>query len=353
MKSKFILAIITFALFCSTAASGQEKEYKYERDWFGVAGFGSNIGRDIGAGSGSDRKLSGIGHGFAVDVTVGRRFSDAFGLRIGYQGLDISGQKSRHGAVHYNYGHLDAILMGNRYIMPYLHAGYLKSGEVLRTTPNRMSGGIGLMAPIHLSQTVSIVPDLRIAFFDSEVFHTSRYTPVNKLAYNLSFTLGIGLNLARQRQKNGIEYVDRNIYRTDTVTVFRVDTVTVAVPADTVYIEISKEFTDMMSLVTLFDFDRFTLRSEAFPVLDKIAAWMKENPGRSMLIEGYTDQRGSDAYNLVLSKNRAEAVRNYLIRAGISSLRLEAIGHGKGQFNLGNTTEEIHQQNRRVVITVR
>ena len=115
----------------------------------------------------------------------------------------------------------------------------------------------------------------------------------------------------------------------------------------------SEEFTARIAGITLFDFDKYSLRQEAFPVLDEIAAWMQENPERIAIIEGYTDNRGTDAYNLVLSQRRAEAIMNYLVANGVDKARLTAEGHGKGHFTEGKTDAEIRQQNRRVVITLK
>lgn len=350
MKHTQFLATIVFMLLFSVSAFGQEKDYKYEREWFGTTGAGMNFGFTHLGGHTlpEDRNLSKLGAGTAIDASFGRRFSDYFGMRLGYHGMDIADRYTRYGAYHYHYGHADAILMRSKYIMPYLHAGYLMAGENLRTEPGRAAGGAGVMIPIHLTRRISIVPDIKLTLFDGSVLKSSR-----KVAGNLSASISVGINLASPRVKpqKEVEYI---VSPPDTVIMHQVDTVVVTEKVvDTVFVNMSEYFTERIGGVTLFDFDRYNLRPEAFPVLNEIAQWLLDHPERTILIEGWTDPRGTDAYNKVLSQNRAESVAYYLIKAGIAPQRVTALGRGKGNFNIGNTTEEIHQQNRRTVITIR
>jgi outer membrane protein OmpA-like peptidoglycan-associated protein len=82
---------------------------------------------------------------------------------------------------------------------------------------------------------------------------------------------------------------------------------------------------------------------------------MEENPAdkeRKITIIGYTDDRGTDAHNMDLSKKRAEAVRDFFVKQGIDKSMLETDGRGKAEPVADNTTEDGRSQNRRVEITI-
>jgi OOP family OmpA-OmpF porin len=69
---------------------------------------------------------------------------------------------------------------------------------------------------------------------------------------------------------------------------------------------------------------------------------------RRVRIEGHTDNRGDDAYNLQLSQERAASVRAYLVKQGVAAKRLSSIGYGETQPLDPRETEEAWSQNRRV-----
>lgn len=118
--------------------------------------------------------------------------------------------------------------------------------------------------------------------------------------------------------------------------------------------ELRAKQTDRGLIVTLgdvlFDTGRATLKPGADLTLDRLATVMKNNPQSKVIIQGFTDSRGSSEYNDVLSQRRADAVAAALVQRGVSSDNVRAEGRGKEYPVATNDTPEGRQQNRRVEI---
>ncbi len=98
-----------------------------------------------------------------------------------------------------------------------------------------------------------------------------------------------------------------------------------------------------------FETGRDTIQQRSFGLLDEIASVLQSNPQlKKVRIEGHTDNIGNELTNLRLSQARADAVRTYLIQAGVEAARLEARGFGESYPLVGNDTEDGRAQNRRV-----
>jgi outer membrane protein OmpA-like peptidoglycan-associated protein len=102
----------------------------------------------------------------------------------------------------------------------------------------------------------------------------------------------------------------------------------------------------------LFEFNKSVLLQKPFPELNRLANFMKEHPDVKIQINGHTDEVGSAEYNKKLSKERAEAVANYLIQNGIRQDRLKTKGFGNSEPIAPNDTEEGRLKNRRVEIEI-
>jgi outer membrane protein OmpA-like peptidoglycan-associated protein len=102
----------------------------------------------------------------------------------------------------------------------------------------------------------------------------------------------------------------------------------------------------------LFDTGRDALKSGAFSTVDRLATFLRENPERSVAIEGHTDSVGSDSFNLSLSQRRADAVRAALTSRGIDGTRINAQGMGEAAPVANNATAQGRQLNRRVDIII-
>lgn len=100
-----------------------------------------------------------------------------------------------------------------------------------------------------------------------------------------------------------------------------------------------------------FDSDSANLTAKGRAVLDVVAAILKETPGR-VEIAGHTDSTHTSEHNLELSQRRAESVRDYLVRRGVSKRRLETVGYGETRPIANNETPEGRQHNRRTEFKV-
>jgi peptidoglycan-associated lipoprotein len=78
-----------------------------------------------------------------------------------------------------------------------------------------------------------------------------------------------------------------------------------------------------------FDFDKYDLRPDARTILDRKSAFLNQNSSVRAQIEGHTDERGTNEYNLALGERRANAAKQYLTTAGISAGRLSTISYGE------------------------
>ena len=105
--------------------------------------------------------------------------------------------------------------------------------------------------------------------------------------------------------------------------------------------------------VIYFDFDSFTVKPEYQGLVDQHARFLQGNRGRSVAVEGHTDERGSREYNLALGQKRAEAVRRALTLVGATDAQIEAVSFGEEKPAVSGSSEDAYSQNRRVEIRYR
>ncbi len=107
-----------------------------------------------------------------------------------------------------------------------------------------------------------------------------------------------------------------------------------------------------------YDFDKWNIRSDAAEELDKVITVLKDNPGIKMELGSHTDARGSDSYNLELSRKRAKAAVEYIINSNfINANNIVSKGYGESQLvnkcdDGVNCEEEQHQENRRTELKI-
>jgi len=103
----------------------------------------------------------------------------------------------------------------------------------------------------------------------------------------------------------------------------------------------------------LFASAKYDLLNTAMTKLDQVAEALKaQDSDKRMVVEGHTDNRGSDRTNQPLSLNRATAVRNYLVSRGVASEKITAVGMSSTKPIADNNTAENRANNRRVEIVV-
>ena len=126
-------------------------------------------------------------------------------------------------------------------------------------------------------------------------------------------------------------------------------------------LEVCMEKTDCGKGIVLkniyYDLDKYFIREDAKPELNKVVQFMKDNPGVKIELSSHTDSRASDSYNLALSQNRANAVVEYLVQQGIEKSRLIPVGYGERKLlnkckDGVDCSEAEHQLNRRTEMKV-
>ncbi len=96
-----------------------------------------------------------------------------------------------------------------------------------------------------------------------------------------------------------------------------------------------------------YEFDSIRLSPEAQEILSQKAAWLRENPGVRVTIEGHCDDRGTNEYNLALGEGRAQSARDYLVDLGIKASRINVISYGEERPIDKGQNEDAWARNRR------
>jgi peptidoglycan-associated lipoprotein len=112
-------------------------------------------------------------------------------------------------------------------------------------------------------------------------------------------------------------------------------------------------FKQVVGNTVIFDLDQYTLTNSSQRVLRGQASWLSQNPGRSVIVEGHCDERGTREYNLGLGDRRANSVKGYLVSLGVAASRVRTVSYGKERPLCVASNESCWSKNRRSVSSVR
>lgn len=101
-----------------------------------------------------------------------------------------------------------------------------------------------------------------------------------------------------------------------------------------------------------FDFDKYDLRPDARAILDRKVAFLNANGSVRVQVEGHCDERGTNAYNMVLGERRANAAKQYVTTAGVSAGRVSTISYGEERPLDPGHNEAAWAKNRRAHFVV-
>lgn len=97
-----------------------------------------------------------------------------------------------------------------------------------------------------------------------------------------------------------------------------------------------------------FEFGKADIKKDSFPYLDNLADTLLKAKNWTIEIQGHTDDKGSDEYNMNLSKKRAEEVKKYLVSKGVNAQTITATGFGESKPLVPNDSDANREKNRRV-----
>ncbi len=109
----------------------------------------------------------------------------------------------------------------------------------------------------------------------------------------------------------------------------------------------------VLSDTIVFDTERYNVDVEDQATLQSQAQWLSRYPGKSVLIEGHCDERGTRDFNIALGERRANAAKNYLASLGIAASRITTVSYGKERpIALGSDEASWAKNRRAVTVTV-
>ncbi|MDM8537222.1 OmpA family protein [Desulfobacterales bacterium HSG17] len=255
-------------------------------------------------------------------------------------------------------------IMPDNAFVPYIAVGvsglFFESGNIPIEDTAQVNGGLG--AKLYIAENIALRGDARYyyGFEDSD----NEYTLLAGLVIDFG---GKKKEIPRVDSDNDGVYDDED-QCPDTIEGVRVDSVGCQIKSDPYAVMektsdaaqaleesdkelvIEKKKPEMMEVIVYFDYKNIAIKPEYQGDLENLASLMKEFPEISAIIEGHTDSIASEKYNLKLSQERAESVKQFLTdKYGIDASRIELKAMGESMPASTNDTDEGRAKNRRAI----
>lgn len=325
MMKKNTVAVVVALMFSGTIHAAEEVEsLGFLPFWY--AGVSLNYGHYLDAQNGS-KERTGLNH--IVDgVHLGHQFNPYLGAEVEYQYLGNAGRQGQAGELRGSYRQLaTAIRLGHA--LTERTYGYVKVGVSgwmeVDERGEGLSGVVGVGASYQLLDNLAL-----------------------RLEYQYTDRIG-NASLGESSHHMGALGVSYAFGRTKPVIIERVRDVVVEREVEKV---ITKTQTIVLNGRTQLLFATNSSVLENTESLEAIVEQLKKQPTLNVTVAGYTDDVGSEKYNLWLSGRRAQRVADYFVQQGIESERIEALGFGGGDPIVKTQTKEGRAMNRRVEITL-
>lgn len=214
-------------------------------------------------------------------------------------------------------------------------------------------GGLGYRTQVGLIARLGV--NIQDLFFIGYAYES----PMTNIASYSSGSHEVVIGLKLCKNKNKVKEVVKNDKVLDTSLVtkkmeIRIDTVLIT-KVDTIYIEkesktVKIDKSGLINKNILFEFDKAIVQKVAYGELESVINILVDRPKVKIELQGHTDAVGEESYNVGLSKNRVNAVRDFLIANGIESERIICDYYGEKKPKKTNDNAEGRKQNRRVEV---
>ena len=258
-------------------------------------------------------------------------------------------------------------MMGAGYSIPLNNTWEIRPNVLLRSINNVMQADINMDANykkfiqfgVGFRSQVGMVARAGITVKEKFFFGYAYEAPIANIASYSSGSHEVMLKMTLCRRertkaaKTKLDTIIKTIERIDTVFITQTERF-----VDTIYldkpIEPSKTPDNLgaVSRTILFEFDKSLVKKESYGELESIVNLLEMNPTYKLSLEGHTDAVGTESYNIGLSKNRVNAVRDFLVMNGIATERIIIQHHGEGKPVATNNNADGRKSNRRVDVEI-